>query len=453
MKKILLILALILLPILGSAETVEVNGLNYLLNEEEKTATVTSSNYEGFLKIPETIQVGYNEYTVTAIADNALWFKDKLLSVSLPKSLKTIGARAFYYCSGLTSIKIGDGLEGIGEEVFAFCSSLNQIYINDLKQWCMIDFASASSNPLSNAHHLYLDKKEIKELVIPEGIEAIKQYSFYGGANITTLVMNSGIKEINRNAFSFCTSLTNVRFPETLVSIGSYAFESTNIEELDIPNGITTINENTFFNCSKLEKIKLPESLQLIKNSAFSECSGLRNVTIPANVELIQNNAFRWSTDESVDFFMNPEYPPLAYENSFPSNSKFYVPDGSIEPYQNVVPWNNYELHTFSSSGPEKCALPVITYKNETLSFSSETPDAVFHYVITSADGQKNIGSSLNVSGKLLVSVYASKSGYEDSETVKSEIDVRGIKGDLNGDGVVNVADHVMLSDIIMNNE
>ena len=52
MKKILLILALILLPILGSAETVEVNGLNYLLNEEEKTATVTSSNYEGFLKIP-----------------------------------------------------------------------------------------------------------------------------------------------------------------------------------------------------------------------------------------------------------------------------------------------------------------------------------------------------------------------------------------------------------------
>ena len=129
------------------------------------------------------------------------------------------------------------------------------------------------------------------------------------------------------------------------------------------------------------------------------------------------------------------------------------MPDGSIEPYQNVVPWNNYELHTFSGSGPEKCALPVITYKNETLSFSSETPDVVFHYVITSADGQKNIGSSLNVSGKLLVSVYASKSGYEDSETVESEIDVRGIKGDLNGDGVVNVADHVMLSDIIMNNE
>ena len=112
---------MMLLPILASAEPVEVDGLNYLLNEEEKTATVTSSNYEGFLKIPETIQVGYNEYTVTAIADNALWFKDKLLSVSLPKSLKTIGARAFYYCSGLTSIKIGDGLEGIGEEVFAFC--------------------------------------------------------------------------------------------------------------------------------------------------------------------------------------------------------------------------------------------------------------------------------------------------------------------------------------------
>lgn len=450
MKKLLAIV-LMLLPLVAIADPVEVDGLNYIINEEEKTATVTSSNYEGILAIPETIEVGVEHYTVTEIADNALWFKDKLLSVSLPKSIKTIGARAFYYCSGLTSIKIGDGLERIGEEAFQYCSSLNQIYINDLKQWCMIDFASASSNPLSCAHHLYLDKKEIKELVIPEGIEAIKQYSFYGGANITVLVMNSGVKVINRNAFSFCTSLTNVRFPETLVSIGSYAFESTKIEELDIPNGITTINENTFFNCSKLERIKLPESLQLIKNSAFSECSGLRSVTIPANVELIQNNAFRWSADESVDFFMNPEYPPIAYENSFPSNSNFYVPDGSIEPYQNVVPWNNYELHTFSGSGPEKCASPVISYKNEILSFTSETPNAVFHYSIASADAQKNSSSSLNVSGKLMVRVCASKSGYEDSDIVESEIDIRGIKGDLNGDGIVNVADHVKLSDIIMN--
>ena len=143
-----------------------------------------------------------------------------------------------------------------------------------------------------------------------------------------------------------------------------------------------------------------------------------------------------------MDVFVNPEYPPMAYSQSFRSGTKIYVQDGSIELYQTVEPWKDMNVKTFSGSGPEKCAPPVISYKNDIVSFTSETPDAVFHYSIASADAQKNTSSSLNVSGKLLVRVYASKSGYEDSDIVESEIDIKGIKGDVDGDGVVNVADH-----------
>jgi hypothetical protein len=170
-------------------------------------------------------------------------------------------------------------------------------------------------------------------------------------------------------------------------------------------------------------------------------------------VEFIYYYAFYSEATESMDIFMNPEYPPMAYSSSFRSGTKIYVPEGSIEPYQNVSPWSNMTIATYSASGPEKCATPVITYKDGTLFFTSDTPDAVFHYSITSTDGQKNTGNSLNVSGKLLVSVYASKSGYEDSDTVESEIDIKGLKGDVNGDGLVNVADHVVLSNIIINEE
>lgn len=476
--KIKMILSLMLLPILASAqEPIEVNGLNYLLNEEEKTATVTSSNYEGILVIPEIIMVGEDEYTVNEIGDYAFRDNVSLLSVTIPISIKTIGKFCFLQCQNLTSIKLGDGLESIGDGAFEACynlqsisfgkrinsigrdaflgySTLNQIYINDLKQWCMIDFKNELSNPLYHAHHLYLNKKEIKELVIPEGITEIKRYAFIGGSNITSLDCPNGVTKIGSGAFYGCTTLAIIDLPESLISIGSDAFQNcSSIEELNIPDGNTEIGQSAFQNCSSMEKLKLSNNLQIIDQKAFKDCSKLRSISIPPTVELIFQNAFSFTSSDDVVFFMNPEYPPLAYENSFPSNSKFYVPDGSLEPYQNVVPWNNYELHTFSGSGPEKCAPPVITYKNETISFTSETPDAVFHYVITSADGQKNIGSSLNVSGKLLVSVYASKSGYEDSEAVESEIDVRGIRGDLNGDGIVNVADHVKLSDIIINNE
>ena len=57
------------------------------------------------------------------------------------------------------------------------------------------------------------------------------------------------------------------------------------------------------------------------------------------------------------------------------------------------------------------------------------------------------------VSAVYQVSVYASKEGYENSDTVTSEINIKGIHGDLNGDGIVNVADHVELSSIIMSQE
>lgn len=477
MKTLFITFFMVFLPILASADPVEVDGLNYIINEEEKTATVTSSNYEGILAIPETIEVGVEHYTVTEIGDYAFRENANLLSVTIPITIKKIGNFAFLQCQNLTSIKLGDGLESIGNGAFEACynlqsisfgkrinsigmdaflgySTLNQIYINDLKQWCMIDFKTELSNPLYHAHHLYLNKKEIKELIIPEGITEIKRYAFIGGSNITSLDIPNGVTKLGSGAFNCCTALAIVNLPESLISIGSDAFQNcSSIVELNIPDGNTEIGQSAFQNCSSMEKLKLSNNLQIINQKAFKDCSKLRSITIPPTVELIYQSAFFFTSSDDVVFFMNPEYPPLAYENSFPSNSKFYVPDGSIDPYQNVVPWNNYELHTFSSSGPEKCAPPVITYKNETLSFTSETPDAVFHYVITSADGQKNIGSSLNVSGKLLVRVYASKSGYEDSDIVESEINIMGIRGDLTGDGIVNVADHVELSNIIMSQE
>lgn len=477
MKKLLAI-ALMLLPLVASADPVEVDGLKYTINTETMEATVTQINYSGILSIPETILVEDVEYTVTAIADYALNRKDgELISITFPKSIKKVGTYAFCDCYNLISVKFGDGLEEIGARAFsncrslqsitfgnsvksigydAFyeCSSLNQIYISDLKQWCMIDFTSSASNPLYYAHHLYLNKKEVKQLYIPEGIENIKEYAFYGGANITTLDIPSGVSEIGNCAFLGCTSLTSVNFPESLTKIGSMTFHNCNsLEELDLSDNITTIDESAFSGCSKLQKLKLPESLQIIRNGAFNGCSSLRSVTIPSLVEFIFQYAFSFSTSETVEFFMKEEYPPLAYDNSFPAGAKFYVPDGSIELYQGVAPWSSLDVLTYSGSGPDKCGAPSVSYVGGKLSFKSDTPDVVFHYTITSVDSQKNAGNDIDISGNCKVSVYASKKGYEDSDTVETIVNIIGKQGDVNRDGDVNVADHVKLSDIIMNNE
>lgn len=463
-----------LLPMWASADPVDVNGLNYWLNEEEKTATVTSSNYEGILVIPETIQVGVEYYTVTDIEGNALKDNYDLMSVTIPNSIKSIGSYAFANCSSLASAKIGDGVETIGESAFYGCklvsvtigkkvnkigiyafagpNPLTQVYISDLAAWCRIDFSDYTSNPLYYSQHLYLDKKEVKDLVIPEGINEIKNFAFYGGANIRSLVICNGVSKIDNSAFCGCTSLASVTFPESLTSIGRNAFANCiSIEEIELPDMISTIGESAFKDCIKLEKLKLPQNLQIIKYEAFRGCPLLNSVTIPGSVEFIYNFAFYSDATESMDVFVNPEYPPMAYSQSFRSGTKIYVQDGSIELYQTVAPWSDLNLITFSGSGPKKCATPVISYKNDILSFTSETPEAVFHYSISYADAQKNTSSILNVSGKLQIRVYASKSGYENSDIVESEINIKGLEGDLNGDGEVNVADHVKLSDIIMN--
>lgn len=475
MKKLFVLIFMMLLSLIANANPMELDGINYNLNLEEKTATITSSNYNGILIIPETIKVEDVEYSVTAIDNYAFRENSKLLSVTIPESVKSIGISAFTYCTSLTSVKLGDGVEEIGNRAFSYCrelqvihfgknvkkindiafnycDGLKQIYISDLTMWCNIDFYSESSNPLTYAHHLYLDKKELENLVIPQGIEVIKQYTFDGGTNIKSLVVNSGVSIIEQSAFKNCSSISTVNLPESLINIGNDAFFGcSSINEISLPNSITSIEERVFADCSELEKLLLPESLKIIKSSAFQNCNSLKNIIIPSNVEFIYYYAFYNTSDNQQTIIMMPEYPPIVYSNAFSNRTKFVVPDESLELYESVSPWSDFEKNTFSGSGPEKCAEPEIIYKDGKLSFTCQTPGVEFHYTVTSEDfANRQKGEEIPVSAIYQVSVYASKAGYENSDTVTSEIDIKGIKGDLTGDGIVNVADHVELTKIIM---
>jgi hypothetical protein len=454
MKKLIILICLLLQAVAVLAEPIEIDGLKYDLNMDEKTACVSSNNsYNGILVIQETVTYDEIDYTVTEIAQNA-FYRNGLLSITIPNSVKKIGNSAFYYCSSLANVKLGDGVETIGSYAFyacgivsitfgnkinsiggsAFesCSKLTQVYISDLSSWCRIKFGDTTANPLYYSHHLYLGKKEVKELVIPDGITEINSCAFAGASNILSLTFNNEITSIDSRAFYGCS----------------------NIESIQIPDGITTIEAETFYGCYKLENIKLPESLKIIKSSAFQYCTSLTNVIIPSKVEFIYYYAFYNTTENELSVVMMPEYPPLVYAYSFPNGTKFYVPEASIEPYQNVAPWINSELATFSGLGPEKCVNPEIKYNNGKISFTCQTPDVKFHYKVTSEDfTNSNTGEEIPLSAIYKVSVYASKAGYENSETVTSEINIMGIRGDLTGDGIVNVADHVELSNIIMSQE
>ena len=107
---------------------------------------------------------------------------------------------------------------------------------------------------------------------------------------------------------------------------------------------------------------------------------------------------------------------------------------------------------TFIQDPTEKCATPTIAYKDGELSFSCETEGVEYCYRVTTPASLESIGEKVKLTTKYTISVYAKKDGYADSDTVTTEIDIQGIKGDANGDGNVTVTDIGIIVDMILGN-
>lgn len=99
-----------------------------------------------------------------------------------------------------------------------------------------------------------------------------------------------------------------------------------------------------------------------------------------------------------------------------------------------------------------QCAVPSINYVNGEISFSCDTEGVKYISEISVSDAKEYSGSQFKISKIYKVSVYATKDGYKDSEQITREflINSNSVKGDVDGNGVVNEADHLKLSDIIL---
>jgi hypothetical protein len=87
-------------------------------------------------------------------------------------------------------------------------------------------------------------------------------------------------------AFRLCTSLTGVTIPNSVTSIGGYAFAGCdNLTSVTIPNSVTTILEGTFVNCRRFTSIIIPNSVTSIGEGAFASCTSLTSVTFQNTID------------------------------------------------------------------------------------------------------------------------------------------------------------------------
>lgn len=316
------------------------DGLTFRLNDDGESYAVsgTDAGYNSDtekLVIPSSHRAPDGKiYPVTTI-DKWAFRNKNFLSVTLPKTIRSIGAGAFSECNNLASV-----------------------YVYALEPWFSIEFEDEYSNPISHpvggivssARKLYIDADgseilNVTEIEVPKTVTRINSYAFKDLVGLRKVVLHDNITSIGKYAFHNCSNLqytvyenaryigsavnpylaligmddltkseaaihddtkfifesafsgskiTKIRIPSNVVSVGDWAFNGcTELTDVGaIPNTVTSIGNSAFAGCVKLTNIGLPNGLKEISDGMFRDCAMLDAIDIPVSVGRIGENAF-----------------------------------------------------------------------------------------------------------------------------------------------------------------
>ena len=195
-----------------------------------------------------------------------------------------------------------------------------------------------------------------------------------------------------------------------------------------------------------------------IEYQVFEGCSGLTSVTIGNSVKNIYKQAFAYCK-ELTDVYCLAEAVPStstnAFQDSYIEYATLHVPTTSIDAYKAVEPWKNFkEIVALNGETPEvkKCATPAIAFVDGELVFSCETEGVEYVSEVTSKDAKIYNDSRVKLGGTYIVTVYAMKTGWENSDAATLEFSLGGggVPCDVNGDGKVDVSDYIGVANYIL---
>ena len=201
------------------------------------------------------------------------------------------------------------------------------------------------------------------------------------------------------------------------------------LTSVTIPNSVTRIGEKAFQGCSSLTYVTIPNSVTIIDNSSFYGCSGLTSVTIGNSVTEIRSNAFDGCDITTIVSLIENPFSIgektsnwRAFSQNTYNNATLYVPKGTIDKYKATWGWKDFAFieeggTTPTPPTPEKCEKPTISYQKGKLMFTCATEGATCNYSITNDDIKAGSGNEVQLGVTYNISVYASKTGYENSET------------------------------------
>lgn len=274
--------------------------------------------------------------SVENIGDYAFQNCNSLKIVVIPNSVETIGNSAFYNCRGLVSVSIGESVKSIGYDafeglgsgayhydnngnwVYGYYSNLQKTEFASIESLCGISFGNASANPLCYAHNLYINGEPVINLVVPETVKSISDYSFNNCTNIASLTISDSVETIGKCAFSGCSRLAYIEIPNSVTLVADGAFNGC--------SGLKSLSYNSnaigsqFNNISALESIFIGDSVKNISGTEFNGCDNLVNVISLATV------------------------PPALNGDPYTFADTIWVPAASVDAYKAAPVWKRKEI-------------------------------------------------------------------------------------------------------------
>lgn len=151
---------------------------------------------------------------------------ENLTRITLPETVAVIGENAFSYCRNLKAVNVPYGVKVIEENAFRSTG--------------------------------------IEAMELPETVECIKDYAFWG------------------------CRLRTIKLPQSLTEIRSDAFSYSWLEKIEIPSSVKVISKSSFWHCANLKEVILNEGVEEIK-PAFFDCQALEKINLPASIKKIAN--------------------------------------------------------------------------------------------------------------------------------------------------------------------